>query len=42
MDFYSFLDAIEVLANKIYKGELNDNISQFLEDSNAYFESQQK
>jgi hypothetical protein len=39
MDFYAFLDAIEVMANKIYKyGNLADNIGAFLSNANEHFD----
>ena len=39
MDFYSFLDGIELLAVKIYKREkLSESIDSFLKEATAYFE----
>lgn len=43
MDFYAFLDGIENLATRIYKGEsLYDSISQFLSNANEYFDKIKK
>ena len=43
MDFYSFLDGIELLAIKIYKKEkLSESVDSFLREATSYFESLQK
>jgi hypothetical protein len=40
MDFYTFLDAIEQMANKIYKkDQLSENISNFLQQACSFFET---
>ncbi len=40
MDFYTFLDAVEQLATKIYKKEeFSESIENFLNDAVSYFES---